>query len=204
VFAQAYATLMAGRRPPRDAGDAFDGHVFACVLAAALCEIEDGGTLTEATGLAAGAIAALLADYFPHAPRAPFALDGVDAPVVEMEEELVRDLLLGYGRPGDATAATLACLVARRAMRDHHLWQDLGLFERGELTRLLSRHFPGLAAGNTKNMRWKKYFYRKLCEAEGFSLCTAPTCTACADFSLCFGAEDGESRFARMKQAAVA
>ena len=30
------------------------------------------------------------------------------------------------------------------------------------------RDFPTLAAGNTKNMKWKKYFYRKLCEAEGF------------------------------------
>lgn len=28
--------------------------------------------------------------------------------------------------------------------------------------------FPTLAAGNTKNVKWKKYFYRKLCEAEGF------------------------------------
>ncbi len=86
-------------------------------------------------------------------------------------------------------------------MRPDHLWQDLGLFDRGELNRLLARHFPALHAGNTANMRWKKYFYRKLCEAEGFALCTAPSCTVCADFASCFGAEDGESRMALTRRA---
>lgn len=43
-------------------------------------------------------------------------------------------------------------------MRNGHLWQDLGLFNRGELSRLLATHFPTLAAGNTQNMKWKKPF----------------------------------------------
>lgn len=86
-------------------------------------------------------------------------------------------------------------------MKPDHLWQDLGLFDRSELNRLLATHFPTLHAGNTTNMRWKKYFYRKLCEAEGFSLCAAPSCAVCADFVSCFGAEDGESRLAQTRRA---
>jgi nitrogen fixation protein NifQ len=85
-------------------------------------------------------------------------------------------------------------------MRPDHLWQDLGLFDRSELNRLLARHFPSLHAGNTANMKWKKYFYRKLCEAEGFVLCTAPSCAQCTDFAACFGAEDGESRMAQTRR----
>ena len=81
-------------------------------------------------------------------------------------------------------------------MGEDHLWQDLGLFNRGDLSRLLARHFPVLHAGNTKNMRWKKFFYRRLCEIEGFSLCTAPHCSVCVDFASCFGDEDGLSRLA--------
>jgi nitrogen fixation protein NifQ len=98
-------------------------------------------------------------------------------------------------------APLLARLVARRAMRADHLWQDLGLADRSELNRMLARHFPALHAGNTGNMRWKKYFYRRLCEAEGFVLCTAPSCAVCTDFASCFGAEDGESRLARVRRA---
>lgn len=98
-------------------------------------------------------------------------------------------------------APILATVIARRAMRADHLWQDLGLTDRSELGRLLARHFPALHAGNTANMRWKKYFYRKLCEAEGFVLCAAPSCAQCTDFAACFGAEDGESRLARNRRA---
>lgn len=101
----------------------------------------------------------------------------------------------------ETLADILPTVIARRAMRPDHLWQDLGLFDRGDLTRLLARHFPTLHAGNTANMRWKKYFYRKLCEAEGFSLCTAPSCSVCADFASCFGSEDGESRMAAARRA---
>ncbi len=85
-------------------------------------------------------------------------------------------------------------------MRDDHLWQDLGLFNRAELGRLLARHFPALHAGNVNNMRWKKYFYRRICDLEGFSLCAAPHCSVCKDFSSCFGDEDGMSRLAQMSR----
>ena len=43
----------------------------------------------------------------------------------------------------------------------------------------------------------QKWPDRALCEAEGFSLCSVPHCRDCSDFERCFGAEDGESAFAR-------
>jgi nitrogen fixation protein NifQ len=52
-------------------------------------------------------------------------------------------------------------------------------------------------------MRWKRFFYRMLCEAEGFTLCSTPVCTDCTDFDLCFGEETGESRLASARSHTV-
>jgi nitrogen fixation protein NifQ len=87
-------------------------------------------------------------------------------------------------------------MVARRAMQPEHLWEDLGLRSRAELSRLLMRHFEPLARDNTRNMRWKRFFYRKLCEDDGMVMCSTPVCSQCGDFAECFGEESGESRMA--------
>ncbi|TGQ32390.1 nitrogen fixation protein NifQ [Mesorhizobium sp. M00.F.Ca.ET.216.01.1.1] len=203
VFAYHYTSLAAGQWPSINAETGFDQHVLACVLSRALDEIEAGETTaTEAIGLSCAELRNVLIHSFPLARFKALVVDEAPEPELDMEEELLRDLLLGHARPSDATSARFAKIIARRAMRSDHLWQDLGLFSRGELNRLLATHFPTLAAGNTNNMKWKKYFYRKLCEAEGFSLCTAPSCRECNDFDACFGAEDGESRLARLKNGA--
>lgn len=208
-----HARLMGSSEPLGDAGDEFDRHVVACLLAVAFEEAGREGTdPTDALGLSGSRISALLGCCFPHFERGrvgPFA----GAPDVEMEEELLIGLLADHLAPFDEAGNTKATshvsrelrsvlprVIARRAMRPDHLWQDLGLCDRGELNRLLARHFPTLHAGNTGNMRWKKYFYRRLCEAEGFSLCTAPSCAACTDFTSCFGEEDGQSRLASVRR----
>jgi nitrogen fixation protein NifQ len=49
-------------------------------------------------------------------------------------------------------------------------------------------------------MRWKRFFYRMLCEDDGFVMCTTPVCTQCKDFDLCFGEESGESRMAARRR----
>ncbi|NGO53339.1 nitrogen fixation protein NifQ [Mesorhizobium camelthorni] len=176
----------------------FDQHVLACVLLRALEEVEAGeATATEATGLSRAELQDILIGSFPTISAKAFALEKVTDPEPDLEEELLRGLLLAHARPGEEASARFVKIIARRAMRNDHLWQDLGLFNRAELSRLLATHFPTLAAGNTQNMKWKKYFYRKLCEAEGFSLCTAPSCRECNDFESCFGPEEGESRLAR-------
>ncbi|WP_128970653.1 nitrogen fixation protein NifQ [Bradyrhizobium tropiciagri] len=187
--------------PPADADIAsdshFDRHALASILAAATM---DGGALPEKTGLSGDELAALLAQYFP-------SLE------VELPDELlrykcnendeiamVRDLLLKHRSTEGDLGRWLAAMIARRAIEPDHLWEDLGLRNRGELSRLLSRHYAPLAARNVNNMRWKRFFYRMLCEDEGLAMCTTPVCTQCNDFNLCFGEESGESRMAERRR----
>lgn len=196
-----YKTTMEGQIRPANDDEAFDHHVLACILSAAKVEVVTGvAKPCEATGLSGQELFTLVNSFFPDSAFVLFNdLDAAIEPELEMEEEILRDLLLQYADPDMPLSRYFARMIAARSMRDDHLWQDLGLLNRNELGRLLSRHFPRLAAGNTANMKWKKYFYRKLCEAEGFTLCTAPSCRECGDFDNCFGEETGESRMARLK-----
>jgi nitrogen fixation protein NifQ len=95
----------------------------------------------------------------------------------------------------DGAAATpqqtrwLAHAVGTACLGADHLWQDLGLPSRDALSTLLLRHFPFVAQRNTGNMKWKKFFYKLLCERAGLRLCRAPSCAACADRAACFGPE---------------
>ncbi|WP_114947302.1 MULTISPECIES: nitrogen fixation protein NifQ [Microvirga] len=185
---------------PIDLETKFDQHVLACVLSLALEEINVGeATATEATGLSLAELRNVLCRNFPAVPVNAFALEEEKDREPDIEEGLLRDLLLAHARPGSRVSARFAKIIARRALRNDHLWQNLGLFNRAELSRLLATHFPMLAAGNAKNMKWKKYFYRRLCEAEGFSTCLATSCRECKDFDNCFGSEEGEGPLIRSK-----
>jgi nitrogen fixation protein NifQ len=196
MFDERYAQLRSTQPRRRDEAEAFDDHVFACALALALAEQHSvGAPLTQGLGLASGEIAALIAERFP-GMAAPLCLARAAEPDIADEEELLRDLLTRHACDASRTTRWLTAIIARRALRDDHLWQDLGLDNRGELNRLLARRYPRLHAGNTRNMRWKKYFYRQICELEGFTLCSAPHCSVCVDFAACFGDEDGLSRLA--------
>jgi nitrogen fixation protein NifQ len=175
----------------------FDRHVLASILAAAAM---DGGSIAERAGLSEQAFNDLLAGYFPAATVRAFVWIPKPASEIDDETIMVRDLLLAQRSTEGDVGHWLAAMVARRAMEPNHLWEDLGLRERPELSRLLMRHFAPLAARNTKNMRWKRFFYRMLCEDDGFVMCTTPVCTQCNDFDLCFGEESGESRMAERRR----
>jgi nitrogen fixation protein NifQ len=101
-------------------------------------------------------------------------------------------LLLDHCTVTDEHHRTIAHLVVTACMGGDHLWQDLGLPDRGALSALLSHHFTALAAKNTGDMKWKKFFYKQLCEREGLNACRAPSCAACCDYARCFGPEDGK------------
>jgi len=192
--------LLTGRHPAEADiadDDAFDRHVLASILAAAAM---DGGPLAERAGLDAQELNRLLARQFPLAELRAFTW--MYAPVGSGDDEtlMVRDLLLAQRSTEGDVGRWLASMVARRAMEPNHLWEDLGLRARPELSRLLTRHFGPLAVRNTRNMRWKRFFYRMLCEDDGFVMCTTPVCTQCNDFDLCFGEESGESRMAERRR----
>lgn len=199
VADKTYHALMAAETYEGDA--AFDRHVIACILAISCDDVAAGiaESFSEASGLAPDEIAVLASRHFPATGKSVLAVCSGRAAPADSEEMLLLDLLLGSADMQLEFAPQMAKMVVRRSMQDNHLWQDLGLFSRSELSRLLRRYFPELAAGNTNDMKWKKFFYRKLCEGEGSVLCTAPSCRQCADFADCFGAEDGESRLARIR-----
>lgn len=196
--------LLTGCHPADAAADddvEFDRHVLASILAVAAME---EGAMAARAGLTTSDLVSLMAQWFPVAGGSGIAWFTPDKDVDDDEVTMVRDLLLAHRSSEGDVGRWLAAMIARRAMEPNHLWEDLGLRERSELTRLLSRHFAPLAARNTQNMRWKRFFYRALCESDGFVMCTTPVCTDCQDFALCFGEESGESRMAdRRREAAL-
>ncbi|HTO59791.1 MAG TPA: nitrogen fixation protein NifQ [Bradyrhizobium sp.] len=196
--------LLTGRDPAaadiRDDAE-FDRHVLASIVAAAAM---DGGGIAGCVGLDVQELGALLVECFPRV-RSDVAIRRDEVDMAEDEEvAMVRDLLLGTRSTAGNIGRWLAAMVARRALEPNHLWEDLGLRDRSELSRLLARHFAPLAARNTKNMRWKRFFYRMLCEDDGLVMCTTPVCTQCNDFALCFGDESGESRMAERRRDVLA
>lgn len=102
----------------------------------------------------------------------------------------VRDLLLGGRRGEDESEIWLASIVAAGCLGGDHLWRDLGLASRADLGQLLRHNFPGIALLNDRDMKWKKFFYRQLCEVQGHFICRSPSCDQCAAFADCFGAEE--------------
>jgi nitrogen fixation protein NifQ len=116
-------------------------------------------------------------------PRAEPRSDEIDDLVALLKDHA--DPLAGPA----ADANCVAHALARASLGDNHLWQDLLLPSRRELSALIGRWFPRLAAKNTHDMKWKKFFYKQLCEREELFICRAPTCGVCTDHAVCFGPE---------------
>jgi nitrogen fixation protein NifQ len=103
-------------------------------------------------------------------------------------DELRKLLLDNRSRVGQSET-WMAHIVTAGCMGSDHLWQDLGLWSRKDLTRLMLENFKPLALRNSKDMKWKKFLYKQLCEAEGIYTCRAPSCEVCVDYRECFGPE---------------
>jgi nitrogen fixation protein NifQ len=151
---------------------------------------EGGGALPQALGLAENQFAELLARHFPAAPLPPFP----DAPAFKLEaraqeQEELRALLLEYRADADIEREWIADILVAASMGCDHLWQDLGVWTRADLSALIRENFPRLFALNDKNMKWKKFFYKQLCAREGVYVCRAPSCDVCVDYQACFGPE---------------
>lgn len=180
------------------AADAGDPAALALAGVLATAYERHGRGLLPLPGLGAAATRRLLAHWFPGADHA-LGLDWValaEAERAEPRRDEIDDLvslLRDHAEPAagplehaEAVAWALACA----SLGDNHLWQDLQLASRRELSALITRWFPDLAARNTHNMKWKKFFYKQLCLREELSICKAPSCSVCADHGLCFGPED--------------
>jgi nitrogen fixation protein NifQ len=143
------------------------------------------GVLTATLGLPESLFQLLWNDYFPGAHLKLTSGPGED--IAELEDLL--NLLLEYRAGVRESEFWLAHIVAYSCCGRNHLWQDLGLVDRGELSLLMNTAFPGLAALNTGDMKWKKFIYRHYCAKEGIYVCPAPSCGQCADHAKCFSPE---------------
>lgn len=163
-----------------DALAALDWLVLRSVIGASL----RAGDQPPIRGLAPETVASLCARCLPGVPVAvapgPARLD-------EFEE--LFELLLEHASPRDEMARWLAAAIATAAQREDHLWQDMGLPSRRELSAILTQRFASLAALNVHDMKWKKFFYRQLCQRAGVPICKSPNCLICVDRPLCFGPE---------------
>ncbi|MBD1399725.1 nitrogen fixation protein NifQ [Pelovirga terrestris] len=172
---------------------AADRHLLACL--SAVME-EDGCPPEIALGLTSQQFISLWQNYFPDIDldvAADISASRVSS-AVSMDPELV-SLLLGFipaaHEPANRLSGTLlAHILAARAARPGHLWVAMGLFERAELGAAIKRHLPALFAANHQGMRWKRFFYKQICEQQGGLLCKSPVCGECSEYELCFN--DGE------------
>lgn len=154
-------------------------------------QLEGDGALPPGLGLPPDAYAALLERHFPGAVVPPIRRPppAWDARLIEEKDELIA--LLDAHRAGrDVSETWMSVIVATGCMANDHLWQDLGLWSRQDLSALMARNFPPLAARNDRDMKWKKFLYKQLCEREGVYLCRAPSCAVCCDYAKCFGREE--------------
>lgn len=100
-------------------------------------------------------------------------------------------LLLSYASPAVNAddADNLATIIAHACLRPDHLWRDLGLAGRDEVTWMLTRYFPALVALNVENLRWKKFLARQRALSLGLPPGPAPGCPGCEDYGFCFASQ---------------
>lgn len=107
-----------------------------------------------------------------------------------IEADDLKRLFLTHRRDNEQEREWIADILIAGCMASDHLWQDLGLWQRADLTALIQYNFPSLAARNDRDMKWKKFFYKQLCISEGIYICRAPSCEVCTDYDNCFGSEE--------------
>jgi nitrogen fixation protein NifQ len=171
------------RRLMRNAAGDVNDHFIAQMLAGWLA---GKGALPRHLGIGEAAFTALCERHFPGIGR----LENGARPQLVSERETeradLRALMLADRAGRSDSELVIAELVAIGCMAEDHLWSDLGLRSRPDVSALLAINFPALAARNDKNMKWKKFFYKQLCAKEGIYLCRAPSCAVCADYRKCF------------------
>lgn len=115
--------------------------------------------------------------------------DKVDSRMEEFED--IMELLMDHALHANDATHELAMFIAHTACTGaNHLWQDMGLPNRAALSMLMQDNFPALVAKNIGDMKWKKFFYRQLCERAEILICKSPSCGICIDYHQCFDKEE--------------
>jgi nitrogen fixation protein NifQ len=174
-------------------GGADTSHTADTLLFARLVAARDVRGELALLGLTPPQWHALAARHFAHvAPAAQPVLSAtaVLTPAHAAFVAAMIPLLLAHVPSGLDTddAHCVAAIVAHACLRPDHLWRDLGLSGRDDVTRMLTRYFPALVARNVDNLRWKKFLARELAFSTGAEPGPAPGCPGCEDFGYCFPA----------------
>lgn len=145
-----------------------------------------GGCLPPHLGIGPAAYRNLREAYFPGCEATPTVRQIESIP----EWDDLQKLLLDHRARKSRSELLIANVVATACAGCDHLWQDLGLASRDELSQLMWVNFPELARANCGDMKWKKFLYRQFCSREGIYVCPAPSCGVCKDYAQCFGPEN--------------
>ncbi len=106
------------------------------------------------------------------------------------ETEQLSQLLAKHVNTDSFYSCFAVRVISCACMGSSHLWSDLGLPERPVLGEMIRHYFPALHQKNVHNMRWKRFFYKQLCEAGGDYVCRAPSCAECSSYSECYSVTD--------------
>lgn len=177
-----YDRLMAARR----------GYPLEDTLARILSSWYLGeGAMPQWLGMGEEAYLAMTAHHFPGINGYSFMTTRsfVESDRSDELQDLRKLLLDNRSGRSDSELWMVEILIAG-CMGSDHLWQDLGLWQRADLSKLMQQNFSPLALRNDKDMKWKKFLYKQLCEAEGIYVCRSPSCEVCADYDNCFGNEE--------------
>lgn len=149
------------------------------------------GAMPQWLGLGEEAFQSMMRRHFPSADPYALVTSGVRMdPERTAELADLRKLLLAQRSGRSDSELWMVEIVTAGCMGSDHLWQDLGLWRRADLSKLMLENFQPLAQRNDKDMKWKKFLYKQLCEAEGIYVCRSPSCEVCVDYSNCFGSEE--------------
>ncbi|WP_394781898.1 nitrogen fixation protein NifQ [Undibacterium sp.] len=86
----------------------------------------------------------------------------------------------------DMKCQWLARAIAAAGFGSRHLWQDLGMSGRDDVSALLRTFFPALYAGNVHHYKWKKFLFAELGRRQGMPDLRPPKCSGCDQFHICF------------------
>lgn len=184
-----YDWLMARAKSPEDDLT----RAFASVIQA----VSKGNILPPNPGMGLGLaeFSRLLEGYFPGSSaeivdaRFEEVYAAYVSPLASEFEDMV-SLLLEHSTGEAEGNAWLAYAVASGCMGSDHLYHDMGLPDRRTLSALLQRYFTALFQKNTSNMKWKKFFYKQLCDRAEVMMCPARNCQSCVDYKNCFAPEE--------------
>ena len=166
-----YRSLMAAARDPQD-----------------IATLALGGVLSRfrLQRLRHDDIDRLFGRYFPGVPV------HAEMPCRALQDTEFDDLLgllLEHRRDDAEDTQWIAHAIVSACAGENHLWEDMGLPNRDTLSQLIRRYFPTLFYKNALNLKWKKFFYKQLCDRAEVRLCKAPSCGVCSDYAACFGGE---------------